>query len=401
MTTPTTPTPLYGPATANDIGAVARLARQGFGQPREIFDRYAALFGTDTIRCLRRDAAAPLSACAAWWSMDQWFGGRPVPAQGVAMVAVDPVARGTGAGSSLMRSLLAEGRATGAAVSVLHPSTLPFYRRLGFGRGGVSCDWSATPATLAGARRDAGLDGTIHPADPLDAAPLARLRRLLLAAGNGLPERNEALWTMALCPDGEMSDLFLLGGPDGTPEGYLAVAPPKDQRLVVADLCTPTARSARLALRVLTGYRAQVDRIAWRGGPDDPLALLAEDVGVRMDGREEWLIRVLDVERALATRGYPSGAMDCVNFEINDFLIPENNRRFHLRVEGGSGVIASPARDDAPMATLGIAAFSSLFSGHASARTLWQTGMLRGEETTADRIDRLFGGARPWMPDRF
>ncbi|MCG5240804.1 enhanced intracellular survival protein Eis [Azospirillum doebereinerae] len=395
------PDSLYGPATANDIGAVARLARQGFGLPREIFDRYAALFGTDTIRCLRRDGAAPLSACAAWWRMDQWFGGRPVPSQGVAMVAVDPAARGTGAGSSLMRSLLAEGRAADAAVSVLHPSTLPFYRRLGFGRGGVSCDWSAAPAALAGARRDAGLEGTVVPADPLDAAPLARLRQALLATGNGLPERNEALWTLALCPDGEPSDLFLLGGPDGSPEGYVAVAPPKDQRLIVADLCTPTARSTRLALRVLAGYRAQVDRIAWRGGPDDPLALLAEDVGVRMDGREEWLVRVLDVERALATRGYPTDAKDSIAFEINDSLFSENCRCFHLQVEDGFGVIASPTRDETPVATLGIAAFSSLFSGHASARALRQTGMLHGEDAAAERLDRLFGGARPWMPDRF
>jgi len=38
--------------------------------------------------------------------MRQWFGGRPVPAAGVASVAVQPEARGTVVGDWLMRALL-------------------------------------------------------------------------------------------------------------------------------------------------------------------------------------------------------------------------------------------------------------------------------------------------------
>lgn len=392
----------YTPLAAADLDSVARLARLGFGLSRDLFDRYAALFGTDSIRCLRvlDDHAHPLAACAAQWSMDQWYGGRPVPAQAVAMVAVDPARRGGGFGSALMRALLAEGHASGAAVAILCPSTLPFYRRLGFGRGGVSCGWSAAPSSFTDPGGDAAPDGSIHPTDPLDAVPLARLRRSLLADSNGLPERNEALWTLALCPDGEPSDVFLLNGPGG-PEGYIAVTPPKDQRLTVADLCAPTPLSARLARRFLAGYRAQADRVAWRGGPDDPLALLADEVGLRLEDRDEWLLRVLDVKRALTTRGYPINSKNCVTFAISDPLISENRGRLHLQVAGGVGVIAKSEKDDQPMASLGIAAFSSLFTGHASARALWRAGLLQSEEMTVAVIDHLFCGARPWMTDRF
>lgn len=391
----------YTPLTAGDLDSVARLARLGFGLSRDLFDRYAALFGTDSIRCLRTpDDQAPLAACAAQWSMDQWYGGRPVPAQAVAMVAVDPARRGAGFGSALMRALLAEGRASGGAVAILCPSTLPFYRRLGFGRGGVSCGWSAAPSSFGDPSGDAAPESSIHPTDPLDAVPLARLRRPLLADSNGLPERNEALWTLALCPDGEPSDVFLLSGPGG-PEGYIAVTPPKDRRLTVADLCAPTPRSARLARRLLAGYRAQVDRVAWRGGPDDPLALLADEIDVRLEDRDEWLLRVLDVKQALTTRGYPINSKNCVTFEINDGLISENCGRFQLQVAGGVGVIADFAKDDQPVASLGIAAFSSLFTGHASARALWRAGLLQSEEVAVAIIDHLFCSAPPWMTDRF
>ncbi len=404
------------------------MARQGFGLSRDLFDRYAALFGSEAIRRLRigRPGGDALAACAALWAMDQWYGGRPIPTQAVAMVAVDPAMRGAGLGSALMRAVLAEGRASGAALSVLCPATLPFYRRLGYGRGGVTCRWSAPPTALIdglhGGLQGGGndRDGALRPTDPLEAAPLAALRRPMLAGGNGVPERNEALWTLALCPDGEPADVFLLEGGDGRdPEGYIAVTPPRNRRLSVADLCVTTGRSARLALRFLAGYRAQVDRVVWRGGPDDPLALLAED-GVRMDGREEWLLRVLDVRAALTGRGYPDGVAASVQLDLTDPLIPANHGRFRLRVADGRAAVAADAAADTaadattiatagqpPVAALGIAAFASLFTGHASARSLRQTGLLRagdgdgdGDEAVA-LLDRLFGGARPWMPDRF
>ena len=40
---------------------------------------------------------------------------------------------------------------------------------------------------------------------------------------------------------------------------------------------------------------AQTARIVWRGGPDDPLALMARDIGVQMDARDEWLLRVANM----------------------------------------------------------------------------------------------------------
>jgi len=372
-----------------------------------VFDRYAALFGVETIRRLhvqKRPGVTTLAACAALWRMDQWYGGQPVPTQAIAMVAVEPTLRGQGVGSALMRAALDEGRSSGAALAVLCPSTLPLYHRLGFGRGGVSCDWSAPPAALGDGSdigaADGATDGWISPADPLDATPLARIRRSLLAVNNGLGERNEALWTLALCPDGEPAELFLLNGPDG-PEGYIALLPPKDRRLVVADFCAPTGRAIRLATRLLTSYRAQTDRIVWRGGPDDPLALMARDIGVQMDARDEWLLRVLDVRQSLTSRAYPDGVNASLTLVIDDPLFPENCGNFHLQVAGGVGVIAICEKDETPSATLGIAAFSSLFTGHASARTLSQTGLLYGKEKIINILDALYCGARPWMVDRF
>lgn len=402
----------FGPLLPEERDAAASLHRQGFGSPREYFDRAVDLFGPDVLRGLRREGpqGRRLVAHAAVWPMDQWFGGRPVPAQGVAAVAVDPAERGRGHGSALVRGILEDARRSGAALSVLYPATLPLYARAGYGRAGVSFDWSAPPSALAEGPPPG--DGAITRADPRDATPLAALRRRALEAGNGLVERNEGLWSFALCPDGEPSDVFLLSGPDG-PEGYIAVGAPKRRSLAVADFCLLSGRAARLALGFLAGYRAQVDRVRWRGGPDDPLALLAPAPasvsasagGVAVDAREEWLLRILDVERALGARGYPAALTAELVLDVADPLFPANCGLFRLSLSGGRGVVRRLSGPVAPppagALSLDVAALATLYSGHRRADMLRQVGFLAGGDEAVATASLAFAGPSPWMPDRF
>lgn len=399
----------YGPLLPEERADAAALVRQGFGIPREYFDRSVELFGPDVMRCLRAGPetgrAGNLVACAAVWPMDQWFGGRPVPSCGVAAVAVDPAERGRGYGTALMRGLLEEARAGGAALSVLFPATLPLYSRLGFGRGGVSFDWSAPPASLFAGPPPG--DGWVRRTASSNASHLAALRRSLLASANGLVERNEGLWSFALCPDGSPADVYTLDGPGG-PEGYIAVAPPADRKLSVVDLCLLSPRSVRLAQSVLAGYRAQVDRVSWRGGPDDPLALLAPDIGPRVDARDEWLLRILDVRGALEARGYPSQIVAELTLDVADSVIPGNSGRFRLRLAGGKatvdllpGGVGGGGKTAGAVLSLSVAALATLYGGHKGPHALRQVGLLRGGEDAMALAALIFSGPAPWMPDRF
>ena len=52
--------------------------------------------------------------------------------------------------------------------------------------------------------------------------------------------------------------------------------------------------------------------------------------------------------------------------------------------------------------TMGIAAFSSLYAGYSSARTLAESGLVHGaSERELVALDALFSGPTPWMPDFF
>ncbi len=385
----------FGPLFPGEMDAVALLARQGFGLPREHFDRAVAVFGPEVLRALRANGRTVGSA--AVWGMNQWFGGRPVPAQGVAVVAVDPAERGRGHGTTLIRNVLDEARAGGAALSVLYPATLPLYTKAGYGKAGVWLNWSAPPSALV---VPVPGDGVITRIDASDAAPLAALRRTVLETANGLPERNEGLWTFALNPDGEPTDVYRLNGPAG-PEGYIAVTAPKERRLTVADHCLLSRRAARLALSFLAGYRAQVDRVDWRGGPDDPLALLTVETGLRIDAREEWLLRIVDIEAALTRRGYPAGVDAELTLDVTDPLFPANAGAFTLSVAGGRGVVSRTPPPKSARLSLNVSTLSTLYSGHKGAPLLRQIGLLEGDDKAVAAASRVFAGPSPWMSDRF
>ncbi|WP_255542568.1 sterol carrier protein domain-containing protein [Azospirillum sp. INR13] len=100
-------------------------------------------------------------------------------------------------------------------------------------------------------------------------------------------------------------------------------------------------------------------------------------------------------------RGYPAGLTESATFEIRDPLIFGNCGRYHLEVAHSTGNISQIEQVVEAPARMEIGTFASLFTGHASARALWRAGLLHGEEKMIDRLQRIFCGAAPWMPDRF
>lgn len=379
----------------DDLDAVAYLVRQGFGIPRADLLRYRDLLDDGAFRVLRRDGQP--AACAAVWTMDQWFGGRPVPARAVAVVTVDPAARGGGLGGAMMAGILHEAHAEGCGLSVLYAATLPLYAKLGYARAGCAIRYRAPPSVLASGGGAPGL----RRLDPLDADALAALRRREAQSSNGLVDRDEARWTLLLKPgDEQAADVFVADGPDG-PEGYVAVLPPANGRLTVVDVCVHGRRAARRVLGFLAGYRAQVERVVWPGGPEDPLVHLAADAGVEIDEWDEWLLRVVDVERALSLRGYPPGVEGTLVLDVADPLLAVNHGRFRLSVAKGRGDVQRLTRSEQADLVLPVAALAPLYTGHLGPAALARMGLTEGCEAGIAKASKLFAGPRPWMADRF
>jgi predicted acetyltransferase len=395
--------PAYDRFREEDGDAHLRLMRLAFGQAPAGASPFWRRAGTDAVRVMR-DPGGAVAATATLLRWEHVLGGRPVPSVGVSAVAVDPGRRGGGIGTAMMRDALAEMRSAGAALASLYAATAPIYMRLGFGRAASHTQWSIPAADCAGVRTGARAEAA-DPADPSVRAALEENHRARALAGwSGPALRDGFLWGRALSPADGPSDVYLLRRADGTTAGHAAVARralgARPAVQVLADACALDAEGAAAVFALAATLRSTVDAVAWTGGADEPLAMLAPEARVRIDRHEDLYLRVLDLPAALAARGWPPGLRERLTLAAEDGLFPENAGPWRLTVEDGTGAV-EPAPGAQPDLTVAAGGAGPLVTGRASPHRLASLGLLRGTGSGLDAASRLFAGPAPWMPDFF
>ena len=66
-----------------------------------------------------------------------------------------------------------------------------------------------------------------------------------------------------------------------------------------------TERATRALLAYFRSFRGVGLWVQWCGPPEDPIAMLVPEQQITTPFRFRWMLRLLDVRSALATRGYP------------------------------------------------------------------------------------------------
>jgi predicted acetyltransferase len=393
----------YARFAAEDEEAVGAIMRQAFASSTAQTRHYLSLLGEESFRVLLRGGPSggrgEAAAALARIDFAHWFGGRAVPATGVAAVGTDPALRGRKAATRLIAGLLAELHDEGRPLSSLYPATLPLYRRAGYGFGGDAIAYRAALAPFASVRAPLGIERVPRP----DPGRLAELRRREARSGNGLIERDATRWKELLPPaddreDGSGGDVFVFHGTRG-PEGYAVIRRESTDVVDFIDLCAPTPEAALTAMALAAGYRSQVAEAAWTGGADDPLVLLAPEKATRVVQWKRWMLRVVDLPAAVAARGWPEDAEIDLHLDIDDPVLPANAGSWRLSASAGRAEAVRAPSGHAPSLGLGIDAFAMLYAGYAAPARIAALGLLRADAAALAAATRLFAGPRPWSVD--
>jgi predicted acetyltransferase len=329
------------------------------------------------------------------FALQGWFGGRTVPIGGVASVGVAPEARGRGLASRILEHLHGLALDRGAAVCVLYPFRQGFYRRFGYGVTSAVHHLRFAPGALARLRREL----EVERASGEDRAAMAECRERVGRSGTGVLVRTERTWQLLL---GEERRVWLVARREGEVEGYVCwtVEQPAafgPATLTVRELAAASPAAWRSLWSAVGAQRDQVDEVRADVAADDPLdrvlvdadrgrrgdAWVPHDVGFLSNGP---MVRIVDVPRALAARGWAGEGR---------VLLDVDGDRFELDVTGGNATVTP--RDGVPELTadltIDLASLSSIaFGGIELAQALrggWATARDAGSAARAAALFSL------------
>jgi predicted acetyltransferase len=332
-----------------------------------------------------------LAGCGKARGFEQVWNGRRVPMAGMAGITVLPEFRGRGVGTLLMRGLARESVARGEPISALYPATVPVYRKLGWELVGAQSRYALSAQQLrvlgGGAR-----------VEPLTAADAARARQLTLDAvaadrASGPIVWSEQRWRRTL----EDPNVFAYHCADG-----LLVYGWDGSDLSVDILWGATEDAIRSLWSVVGSGSSVAPTVRAYLAPDDPVFWLLPEEAHHEVGRHGWMLRVLDMESALAMRGYPAGLTAELPLSVED---PEDDANanaggFVLRVEAGQGTVS---RADDREAGLRVTArgLAALYAGRP-ASALRRAGLLCGGTPADEELaDRVFATTTPYLTEYF
>jgi predicted acetyltransferase len=334
----------------------------------------------------------------------QWFGSQRIPLAGIASVGVPPEHRGTGVAAELMTQTLKELHANEVPLSALYAATQRLYRKVGYEQAGTCCRFELpTESITLNLSNASAQEIRRFPMRLVSPTPelFQNLHRQWAIKNNGNLDRNQAMWQLLVQPQNEEVIYAYLIGSETQPEGYVIFSQKQtvvDYDLWIRDWVALTPAAARRLWMFIADHRSQAAKIVWRGPAVDPLLLLLPEQTEQIRQLERWLLRLVDVPKALEQRGYPPGVEAQLHLDVRDDLLLENNGQFVLTVSGGQGEVTKGGKGELQ---LDVRSLAPLYTGLFSPHQLQLTGQLKATDAALSVAAQLFTSSEPWMPDKF
>jgi predicted acetyltransferase len=386
-------------ADSEDAEKLKQILNQCFISSSEEEEKYFQTVGLENFRIIRQNGE--IAGGLAIIPFSQWWGGECIPMAGIAAVGIAPEYRGSGAALALMQNTIWEIHARGVSISALFPAVQKLYRKVGYEQAGSFCNWEVKTESIQ-------LQKQLLPITAIDSNSeiLRELYPKQASLNNGNLERNPLIWwNIFQNQDSQPVYTYLIGDSDN-PQGYVVFTQKRtdiDSFIQIRDWLVLTPKAAQSFWVFLAGMRSQINTIRWRGALIDAMTLVLPEQTAKLKSSIRWMLRVVDVVKALEKRGYPQNLQAELHLEIEDDLVKENNGKYVLSVAHGCAEVVRGGKGELK---LDIRDLTPLYTGLYSASQLQLAGRIKinGNTDTSAIIaiaSQIFTGISPWMADFF
>jgi predicted acetyltransferase len=390
-----TPRFKYTKASQEDIQQLGHILRQCFVMSLGDNEFYLKRIGLENFRVIYSEQK--VAGGLAIIPMGQWWGGQLVPMAGIAAVGISPEYRGDGVAIALIHQMLQELSQREIPISVLYPATQRLYRKAGYEQAGSSCFWEIPSDSIQ--IRQSSLP--IEVVNPQNYAIFHELYQQQAKLTHGYLSRHPAIWQgLVRESDSETIYSYLIGDKD-QPQGYIIMTQERTKEgtiLRIKDWAILSNAAVQTFWSFITNHRSIIDKVIWKSSVIDALTLMLPEKTASIRNQDRWMLRIVDVCKALEARGYPPGVEAELHLEVQDDLLTANQGKFILSVANGKGEVTKGGKGELQLDIKGLAPlYSSLFTPHQ----LQLLGKLKATETAILTATQIFAGESPWMIDFF
>lgn len=336
--------------------------------------------------------------------VDQFFGGRPVPAACLAGGCVAPEARGDRLTVRMVAERLRPLQEQGAVLATVWTASTAYARTLGWEAPTEVLSWSVPTVELARSVSETR-DGAAFEITHGSTASTVVLQRGLAAQWNGAWQR-PAWWNSWQQSAHPTLTTYSFAVPGRAPEGVLSLAvenhPGTGRTVVVYDFWAAGDQVVAAMLGFLARHGSRIPTVAFQrtGLPPAPLLLhiLRRAGAASAQAWHPWMLRVLDLGRAIRLRGWPPDLDLTLPIEITD-RVDQPAERFALRIHAGEGELEPSTRGSEIRLSRG--QFAVWYAGgYRSAATAGLAGV-RGAPAAVARLVHATSGHAPWLSEYF
>jgi predicted acetyltransferase len=330
--------------------------------------------------------------------------GGMIAAAGIGSVASAPELRRRGHVTALLRECADELRQSGVPLAILFPFKRSFYGRYGWATFMEYRVYQGPPALFSGFKPGPGSFSPVgvEQIDELDAVYRGALRGRF-----GPLLRDAAWWRDEVLHDWDGKPYlgYLWRDEQGRARSYLLVRavpePAGGQRLACREIVAldPQARAQLFAF--LGGHVDQVATVRFKAPADAPVNLLLADP-LDCTIEPHMMLRLLDVQAALAGFHYPKEVSGQLTIAVRDDWINENNAVFALELGAGHAELRRLPADSPADLGCDVRVLAQLYSRYLRPRTAAAFGALDVHQRAGlDLAEQLFAGLAPFNSDYF
>jgi predicted acetyltransferase len=342
---PPPPDLVIRPAARDDASKLGQLWARAFPGERSAAERTEGLLEGIDLRggietAFIGEVEGRVAGAFRAYRLETHLFGRPIPALGLAAVAVSASFRRKGIGAALCREAIRIGRERGDLLSILYPFRVDFYRRLGWALAGSFHRFRFAPESLPLFPERAGVR-LLEPGERAPAIP--ELYDALLPRRHGLLSRSPTFWK-----DLDDPDRLVVGVGDGPLEGAAILRSRQGSRREEAEVRLEEVHlsgpeSYRAILGWVSAQRDQWRRVTWDALPGERLHDVLADPrrphspdrrGLWFEGERVLrgpMVRILHLEGLGRTLGTVPGA----RIELHDPVLESESGAWVGTEDGG------------------------------------------------------------------